>query len=886
MSRFVKTLSTVVVAFAFVGSGAVQSSHAATGGVVAAYGFNEGTGAVLHDLSGNGNNGSIVGADWVKGKYGGGLRFNGSSSWVTVPSSNSLSPTGAVTVEAWIRPQRTGSWRAIAIKEQNSAALSYGLYGSTSTGPAAYAYAGSEENATRTTQLPLYAWSHVSAVYDGTMLSLYVNGSLAARQLAAGNVAETAGALRIGGDAIWGEWFSGTIDELRIYSRALTAPEIQADMSTPVPAIVATGDTSPPSAPTNLAVSGVSPTGSTLSWPASTDNVAVTAYRVYVNGVQAVSVAGLTATVTGLVCGTSYTFGVAAFDAAGNHSATTQTVVSTGSCSPVSDSQPPSVPAAVSAGAVTRSSVALSWSASTDNVGVTGYTVYLNGTTAGSTAATVYTVSGLSCGTSYSFGVDASDAAGNRSGRTLLSVATAACADTSPPTVPAGLSVTSSSVSSVSLAWSASSDNVGVSGYGLYRNGVGAGTSASTTSTLSGLACGTSYTFGVDAFDAAGNRSAVASVSGSTGACPPPPPPGSGSLFVAPSGSDSNPCSQAAPCASFDRAYRVASPGMTVVVAGGTYGGQTINPDPSKASASSNVVFAPAAGAQVTVTGEVKVNGARAITVQDMTVAYWSAQPGSDSLVFQNINSTEFFINQASNVLVKGGDYGPNTNEDAGKIISGTSTPASNITIDGATFHDIASTNLTQFHVECLIIWSADGVTVKNSRFYNCGVFDIFAKLCCGSTVLRNITLVNNWFGATQNGGYFSFDIDGSNQPSLSGIHVRFNSFAQAFNFENFGSIVNSDSVGNVGPRPACVNGLSFAYDIWLSGTCTSTDKAAASGYVNGASNAAQDYHLTPGAAAINAVPLSVSGGCPATDIDGQARPMGSACDAGADEAG
>jgi Concanavalin A-like lectin/glucanases superfamily len=82
-----------------------------------------------------------------------------------------------------------------------------------------------------TAALPLNAWTHLAATFDGATLTLYVNGTQAASLAAGGNIATSAGALRIGGNNIWPEWFSGQIDEVRIYNRALSPAEIQSDMN-------------------------------------------------------------------------------------------------------------------------------------------------------------------------------------------------------------------------------------------------------------------------------------------------------------------------------------------------------------------------------------------------------------------------------------------------------------------------------------------------------------------------------------------------------------------------------------------------------------------------------------------------------------------------------
>ena len=98
----------------------------------------------------------------------------------------------------------------------------------------------------------------------------------------------------------------------------------------------------------------------------------------------------------------------------------------TAACNGAGDTQPPTAPANLAASAG-QTSLALSWSASSDNVGVAGYNVYLNGSRVGSSTGTAYTLSGLNCGTGYSVAVEAYDAAGNLSGQASLSTATAAC---------------------------------------------------------------------------------------------------------------------------------------------------------------------------------------------------------------------------------------------------------------------------------------------------------------------------------------------------------------------------------------------------------------------------------------------------------------------------
>ncbi|HEX2923863.1 MAG TPA: LamG-like jellyroll fold domain-containing protein, partial [Chloroflexota bacterium] len=202
-------------------------------GLVAAYAFNEGSGSTITDLSGNGNSGSITGASWTyQGRFGNALSFNGSNSFVKVNSSDSLNLGADLTLEAWVYPTALGGWRNVLLKEQ-SGDLTYGLYANTdSQRPAGYIYVGGEVDTRGNSQLPLNSWTHLAVTHDGTYLNLYVNGSLASTKTIAGSTPASAGPVEIGGDDLWGEYFSGSIDEVRIYDRALSQTEIQTDMNT------------------------------------------------------------------------------------------------------------------------------------------------------------------------------------------------------------------------------------------------------------------------------------------------------------------------------------------------------------------------------------------------------------------------------------------------------------------------------------------------------------------------------------------------------------------------------------------------------------------------------------------------------------------------------
>ena len=84
------------------------------------------------------------------------------------------------------------------------------------------------------TSLPLNTWSHLATTYDGVTLNLFVNGVQVGSRAVSGAIVASAGVLRIGGNSVWGQYFRGRIDEVRIYSRPLGIAEIQQDMQTPV----------------------------------------------------------------------------------------------------------------------------------------------------------------------------------------------------------------------------------------------------------------------------------------------------------------------------------------------------------------------------------------------------------------------------------------------------------------------------------------------------------------------------------------------------------------------------------------------------------------------------------------------------------------------------
>lgn len=163
--------------------------------------------------------------------------------------------------------------------------------------------------------------------------------------------------------------------------------------------------------------------------------------------------------------------------------------------------------ATLSASGTTSSTTNLSWSGATDNIGVSGYDVYQDGIFKASVVTTSYNVTGLTASTSYSFYVISKDAAGNVSPASNTVNVTTLTPDTTAPTAPTALIASGTTSSTTNLSWTASTDDVAVTGYDVYQNGVFKATTASITYAVTGLTASTAYTFYVQAKDAAANAS-------------------------------------------------------------------------------------------------------------------------------------------------------------------------------------------------------------------------------------------------------------------------------------------------------------------------------------------------------------------------------------------
>jgi chitodextrinase len=432
-----------VQAFDAAGNASAQSASAsattpggdlpsATNGLIGHWPMNEGAGATVADASGRSFHGTLTnGPTWSAGKVGGALSFDGVNDKVDLGTAFDI-PALPFTIAAWVNPVDFNYFRPILSKRNSYALSGMRFQFDLDSGTGRVRLLNSVASGTEFSFTPaLKVWTHLAVVARSGATQLYVNGVLRETRATTFVLGAASGARAaigdLGGEP--GENFSGRIDDVRVYNRALDAAELQS-----LPGLGGSGgDAVPPTVPTNLASTVASSSQINLSWSASTDNVGVTGYRVYRGGVLIATVStGTTYQDKGLAPPTTYTYAVRAFDAAGNSSTQSTSV----SATTARDDVAPTVPTNLTAKSVSATQIDLSWSASSDNVAVAGYKVFRGGVQIATvTSGRTYRSSGLAPATTYSFAVLAYDAAGNQSAQsTRASATTWSASTTSLPT--------------------------------------------------------------------------------------------------------------------------------------------------------------------------------------------------------------------------------------------------------------------------------------------------------------------------------------------------------------------------------------------------------------------------------------------------------------------
>ena len=224
-------VSVLVAVFVLVGLASPAIAQASTDAVLVMH-FDEGSGTIVKDESGYGNDGTIYGATWTSGISGKALSFDGRDDYVEIPYTSTLNPTHAITIEGWFK-STPGDYRTIAstgyawnvgngwlvrlTRDTEPIMLHFRLR-TTKGIQTVGTYKNVENN----------EWTHFAAIYDGSQMKLYVNSVLDDSAPQTGNILDDNNPLRIGRLINQREYFSGIVDEIAIYPRALTSEEIKA----------------------------------------------------------------------------------------------------------------------------------------------------------------------------------------------------------------------------------------------------------------------------------------------------------------------------------------------------------------------------------------------------------------------------------------------------------------------------------------------------------------------------------------------------------------------------------------------------------------------------------------------------------------------------------
>ncbi|MBC7982176.1 peptidoglycan-binding protein [Candidatus Parcubacteria bacterium] len=299
-----------------------------TTGLASYWNFDEGSGTSVADGSGNSNTGTFTNAfSWTTGKLGPNAIYLNSTDYVTVEHSSSLNISGNITIAAWIKPESNGSYQVIAGKPVNGSFhidpyYSYALQGRDlgagfqpgfhiSTG-GVYQQAWSSESVTYGT------WVYVVGVYNGSNIKIYVNGVERGSTNKTGTIDTQSTQFRISASGNYTEKFKGTIDELRVYNRAVSTGDISE-------LYALTSDTAAPAI--SSVASSTSSTTATVTWTTNESATSTVDYGATTSYGTASSSAALVTShsmaLSGLTPSTLYHFRVSSADAAGNRATST-----------------------------------------------------------------------------------------------------------------------------------------------------------------------------------------------------------------------------------------------------------------------------------------------------------------------------------------------------------------------------------------------------------------------------------------------------------------------------------------------------------------------------------------------------------------------------------
>lgn len=422
------------------------------------------------------------------------------------------------------------------------------------------------------------------------------------------------------------------------------------------------------------------------------------------------------------------------------------------------------------------------------------------------------------------------------------------------------------------------------------------------------------------------------SASGGTAEVVKPP-----SLYVSPTGNDSGRCTREAPCASWNRAYQIASAGSVIEVAGGRYPGQLIRPRASLrdlrpgcsfANTGQCVVFQPAGGATVSISERLEIRGSSVWVRGTATpssgtptpdrrysikvAGYVDTEADSDStrpdhVLVEGVDSTSFGVFNVDTATFRDLDVGPATVGADCRIVEGpgfenkiglagdVNVVPRNIVLDGLFVHNQNRNpdgEASDCHFGGLFLVTANGLVLRNSAFSQNAVYNIQVQNFEGPAP-RNIRLENNIFGCPVNWLYEpggdtrcdnQADIQFNTAAPIDNWLLRFNSFASGIGqYVDGTTYSNVRILGNVGGRPSeCYAGMSFVHNTWIGGSCSRTDTRVSRSPFVSTTPGAEDFRLVRGARAAGSVPPGEGDSNLHTDIELQVRPLRFPRDAGA----
>ena len=514
-----------------------------------------------------------------------------------------------------------------------------------------------------------------------------------------------------------------------------------------------------------------------------------------------------------------------------------------------------------------------------------------------------------------------------------------AAADTQPPSVPQGMRFAGRSRTSVALRWNAATDNVGVAGYRLLRNGVAIATVKQLRYTYARLTCGRTYTFALQAYDAAGNASNRAEATGRTAtlACatkpaakPKPPvakpkPPAlprvgtHANLWVDASGGSCSRTAAAAAyvdaraCSTLNAAYQAAANGDTILVRGGSYGRQVIAQKTAAAPPGIRIATLPGEsvvfgtleikGSFLQVSGpfraerlEVDANGNSPANAPVESVLVDRFEVDGHGLSGEPVG----YLRGAARVTWRNGEIHNNKNmslvlADQTASVGG----VTNITFDRMRIHDALLDAGSDAHTECLFAQGVNNLRITNSHFYRCAVMDVFiTRDPNNNTDAVGGFIENNIFEpplASGNvccaGNAFHFRNGDEPAPDINNWDFRYNLFVGSLSFGGNENVVEGAGLRVLGNvflgRSDCKRGATYANNVHGDGsTCggagevassTTTIRSGYMGYV-GSIATNNNWHLNSKSVLLDkGSPSSY----PSADRDGKRRFAGRAPDAG-----